>query len=93
MKNKFALFLVASLIGLGGCALKPATWSKRGVNIAQGEKDLAACSNKANLLNIYGGKFDDGVFFVAGSVLGGYPDKPGVIFQKCMMEKGYKKAG
>jgi hypothetical protein len=91
MKKQFSLVLVILLIALSGCALKPATWSKRGISMAQGEKDLAECSKKANLLNIYGDKYDDGVFYVAGSVLGEDPDKPGVIFQKCMKEKGYKK--
>ena len=91
MRKTIPIFMVVLLIAVSGCALKSATWSKRGVSMAQGEKDLAECSKKANLLNIYDDKYDDGVFYVTGSVLGNDPDKPGIIFQKCMEGKGYKK--
>lgn len=82
---------IIALVLLAGCALKPATWSKRNVSMAQGEKDMATCSKNANLLNIYGDKYDDGKFFVAGSILGKDPDKPGILFKDCMIAKGYIK--
>ena len=82
----------ACLVLLSGCAMQSWVWSKPGVSLFQGEKDMAVCSEKANLLNIYGDKYDDGKFFVAGSVLGQDPVKPGVIFKNCMEAKGYKRS-
>ena len=82
----------ACLVLLSGCAMQSWDWSKPGVTMAQGEKDMAACSKKANLLNIYDDKYDDGKYFVAGSVLGQDPVKPGIIFKKCMEAKGYKRS-
>jgi len=94
-KKISGMLLIVSIVLVGGCgiSMKPATWSKAGVSLAQGEKDLAQCSEKANLLNVYGEKYDDGVFYVWGSVFTNDPDKPGIIFQKCMMGKNYKKTG
>jgi hypothetical protein len=82
----------AMLVLLSGCAMSPWVWSKPGITLTQGEKDMAECSEKANLLNVYGGKYDDGKFFVAGSVLGQDSDKPGIIFKNCMETKGYKRS-
>ncbi len=92
MRGKMGIVPTAMLVLLSGCAMSPWVWSKPGITLAQGEKDMAECSKKANLLNIYGEKYDDGKFFVAGSVLGQDSDKPGIIFKNCMGNKGYKRS-
>ena len=92
MRTKAGILSIAALMLLSGCAMQSWVWSKPGISMAQGEKDMAACSEKANLLNIYGEKYDDGKFFVAGSVLGEESYKPGIIFKKCMEDKGYKRS-
>ncbi len=92
MRTRMGIVSTAFLVFLSGCAMGSWVWSKPGITLAQGEKDMAECSKKANLLNIYGEKYDDGKFFVAGSVLGQDPDKPGIIFKNCMEAKGYKRS-
>ncbi len=92
MRTRMGIVSAALLVLLSGCAMGSWVWSKPGITLAQGEKDMAACSEKANLLNIYGDKYDDGNFFVAGSVLGQDPAKPGIIFKNCMEAKGYKRS-
>ncbi len=92
MRTRVGIVSTALLVLLNGCAMSSWDWSKRGITLAQGEKDMAECSKKANLLNIYGEKYDDGKFFVAGSVLGQDSDKPGIIFKNCMEAKGYKRS-
>ena len=65
MRTRMGVVSAALLVLLSGCAMGSWVWSKPGITLAQGEKDMAECSEKANLLNIYGDKYDDGQFFVA----------------------------
>ena len=90
MRTRIGLVSIVTLILLSGF-LSSATWSKRGGTLAQGEKALAECADKANLLNIYGDKYDDGVFYVSGSEWGSDSDEPAKIFKNCMERKGYRK--
>lgn len=85
-KTAFALasFAIAGL--LAGCVNNPTVWSKSGITKQQGHKDIEECAKKANL--VLGPPAADG-----SPTVGGFTD-PGSLqgtYEKCMMEKGYKK--
>ena len=78
---------IAVIALLAGCMTAPATWSKVGVTMEQGSKDLEACASQANL--VYQAPSMDGKLavgaFVDASVLGSK-------FDRCMEGKGYRKS-
>ena len=78
---------IAVIALLTGCMTTPATWSKVGVTMARGSKDLEACASQANLVyqaSSMDGKLAVGAFVDAGEL--------GSKFKQCMEGRGYRKS-
>jgi len=78
---------IAVIALLTGCMTTPATWSKVGVTMAQGSKDLEACASQANLA--YRAPSMDGKLAV-GAFVGA--SEQSSKFERCMVGKGYRKS-
>lgn len=80
------LGFVAVIALLTGCMIAPTTWSKVGVTMEQGSKDLEECASKADLVyqsSSTGGQLAVGAFLDAKDLR--------LRFDRCMEGKGYRK--
>lgn len=84
MKTSALAALLGTLLLAGGCATSTVTWSKVGATQEQGNKDVEACADEANLMV----RRSEGML-ETGALLGtGFKN---ANFEECMTKRGYRK--